>query len=205
MANMPYDSTVQRTMQKELTLPISRISTFISVSSVHHSVLPPDGGYQYPPFFEEVVFRNRTHIQNGHIVILITLSRVSESMTVGVVTSFSYNDREFDVPTSKPQRKQFTSDLVRELEALDGVAAVFHAGSTQTMDSIRLEISIETEERDGTTRLVPSTNSISPRIRNVFKKFTPASSYDVLYTPTPINADECIYEDALYIAEVWLY
>lgn len=128
-------------------------------------------------------------------------------MTVGVVTGFEYNDREYDVPTSKAERKRFTDELIAELEALDGVANVFHAGTSQTGQSIRLEIEPEAHEDEWNSCYILDADprSLSPRIRNTFEGFTPVSSYDVLTTPEPKNAEKNQYNTALYIAEAWFY
>lgn len=126
-------------------------------------------------------------------------------MTVGVVTGFEHNGREYEVPTSTDERKQFTNELTRELESLDGVTTVYNAGTTTSWDNVRLEIELEFTDRHGQSRLVPAPRSLSPRLRNTISEFTPVSAQSVVHTPTPVDADEGLYHDAYYIIEVWFY
>lgn len=122
-------------------------------------------------------------------------------MGINIVTGFTHNGREYSVPTSTDQRKRFVREVINTFEALDGVTAATNAGTTSSWDSVRLEVELQTEGQ----RLIPNPRSLSPRLRSALDACTPVSHYDVVHTPTPVNADDDIYRHPFYIIEIYLY
>lgn len=132
------------------------------------------------------------------------LSHVKTTM-IGAVDTFEYNGTEYEVPSSKNDRQMFTEDLISRLREIEGVDEVYNSGTTNTWDSVRLEIQIDSVEEYGETKLLESPSSLSPRLRNCLDDFVPVSECNFMFKPEPINADKGLYEGDLYIIEIYLY
>jgi hypothetical protein len=135
-----------------------------------------------------------------------TASSSESGSRIGVVTGLTFRGREYDITEIDSEvRDQFAQDLSERIEELDGIDEVFLAGwdGGGNKESARLEITLTTVERSWGETVAANLRSLSPRLRQTLADPAYVSSSEVVDTPTAVNADAGVYEQAFFIAEVW--
>jgi len=133
----------------------------------------------------------------------------TEDSTVGVVTAVETpSGSRISTTDITPDTRRDWCDAIKDaLKEIEAVDEVYLAGLAGRNQSASFEITVDATPREHTNGVTIDANlrSVAQRLRNTVEDITVVSSYELMDSPTAIDAAANHYDSNLYVIDVWFY